>query len=410
MPEPDGCRGVRYVSLLGGNGYFVAAKRLMLAMAGAGVPFTWDPVSVRGVRRGPDILAGRAIGDRDLDPYCLRALDYDTVIIHTPPEIFAECARREPGKRLIGHTTWETDTLPAHWPQLFDVLEQLLVPSEWNRAVFLRGGTRVPIAVLPHVLGPTAPVRSPRWDDIAPETFVFYLIEEWTARKNLAETISLYRRTFTRDENTLLIVKTSTSAYRPFPFPRLVPRLVWARKLYGRIRSRLAIPGRLSLGSNAALRMAAIERTSAGGGRVRMVTGQIDEADIAGLHQRGDCYLSLSHGEGWGIGAFDAAAAGNPVVATGWGGALDYLDPHYAWVVGCDLVIARDDENLAKFKKQHRWAQPRAEAAAAMMRRVAADPEAARARAQAWVPTLQRKFSAPAVAQRLRKVLDSAQI
>ena len=43
------------------------------------------------------------------------------------------------------------------------------------------------------------------------------------------------------------------------------------------------------------------------------------------LHEIGDAYVSLSHGEGWALGTFDAATRGTPVIATGWGGHLDYL-------------------------------------------------------------------------------------
>ena len=37
------------------------------------------------------------------------------------------------------------------------------------------------------------------------------------------------------------------------------------------------------------------------------------------IHAIGDCYVSLTHGEGWGMGAFDAATLGKPVLITGWG-------------------------------------------------------------------------------------------
>ncbi|MEW6364177.1 MAG: hypothetical protein AB1714_06015 [Acidobacteriota bacterium] len=56
--------------------------------------------------------------------------------------------------------------------------------------------------------------------------------------------------------------------------------------------------------------------------------------------------------------------------------------------------------------ERHPWAQPRMEDAAAMMRQVAGDRAAARARARAWVPALQREFSSRAVAERLRRVLS----
>lgn len=401
MPELHGCKGIRYVSMFGNIGYFVAAKRLMLAMAEAGIPFTWTPMFVRQGSKREAIFSGHSTGDRELDPYCNRPLAYDTVIIHTPPDFFPEWGRRERGKRLIGHTTWETDSLPQSWPALFKGLDHVLVPSRWNREVFMRYGPGIPITVLPHVLGPTTPSPSHFWDDITPGIFVFYLIETWSARKNVDEVIRLYRRTFRESAATLLVVKTSTWTYRHNP----MRHMEWARSLYGRVRRWFDVPEWLSFRRDAAGRVAAIEASTAGGGKVRLVAGDVCEDDIAGLHHRGDCYLSLSHGEGWGLGAFDAAAAGNPVIATGWGGALDYLDSQYAWVVGYDHVAVRDDDHSDRCDERHRWAQPRMEEAAAMMHQVAGNRAAARERARAWVPALQREFSSSAVAQRLRQVL-----
>ena len=50
---------------------------------------------------------------------------------------------------------------------------------------------------------------------------------------------------------------------------------------------------------------------------------------------------SCARGEGWGLGGFDAAAHGNPVVTTGFGGQLDYLadSPH---LVHFELVAVQD--------------------------------------------------------------------
>jgi glycosyltransferase involved in cell wall biosynthesis len=38
-----------------------------------------------------------------------------------------------------------------------------------------------------------------------------------------------------------------------------------------------------------------------------------------------DCYITATHGEGFGIPIFNAACAGIPIVATNWSGHLDYL-------------------------------------------------------------------------------------
>lgn len=59
---------------------------------------------------------------------------------------------------------------------------------------------------------------------------------------------------------------------------------------------------------------------------MQLEVGDWTDDRVAGLHARGECFVSLTHGEGWGIPAFDACACGNPVVITGWGGQLEHLD------------------------------------------------------------------------------------
>jgi len=118
---------------------------------------------------------------------------------------------------------------------------------------------------------------------------------------------------------------------------------------------------------------------------------------VEGLHCRGDCYLSLTHGEGWGLGAFDAAAAGKPVIITAWGGVLDYLDPAHADLVDWELISVRDEDHSRNRSQGEQWAQPRPQRAEELMRAMLADPDAARSRAEAGQARLRARFCASAI-------------
>ena len=97
-----------------------------------------------------------------------------------------------------------------------------------------------------------------------------------------------------------------------------------------------------------------------------------------GLHARGDCYVSMAHGEGWDVPAFDAVAYGNPVVVTGWGGPRAFLDDD-AFLVSADLVPVRHFEPQSYAPEQN-WVAPRVDHAVELMREVARDITAARRR------------------------------
>ena len=55
------------------------------------------------------------------------------------------------GKKVVGMTVWETETLQAHCPETLNRMDALVVPCHWNREVFLANGITRPIGVVPLV-------------------------------------------------------------------------------------------------------------------------------------------------------------------------------------------------------------------------------------------------------------------
>lgn len=104
--------------------------------------------------------------------------------------------------------------------------------------------------------------------------------------------------------------------------------------------------------------------------------GQLSPGALREAYATADVVAQPSHREGFGLVAAEALAAGVPVVATDSGGARDLLEAR-------DLVPVGDVEGLA-----------------ARLAAVAADPEAARARAVAYGPRIRRLLSPAAAADR----------
>ncbi|MCZ7600737.1 MAG: hypothetical protein M5U09_27540 [Gammaproteobacteria bacterium] len=102
--------------------------------------------------------------------------------------------------------------------------------------------------------------------------------------------------------------------------------------------------------------------------RVEYVSSELDD-DIARLHLAGDAYVSLSRGEGVRLGAFDAACAGTPVIATGWSGHLDFLPADSACLV--DYRLGRVGAHLFHHPPQEQyWALADLDHAIDWMRRL----------------------------------------
>jgi hypothetical protein len=58
---------------------------------------------------------------------------------------------------------------------------------------------------------------------------------------------------------------------------------------------------------------------------------RLSEAELLTIHNTSHCYVSAARGEAWGLGAFEAALLGNPVIMPGFGGQTDFLDTYAGW-------------------------------------------------------------------------------
>ena len=137
-------------------------------------------------------------------------------------------------------------------------------------------------------------------------------------------------------------------------------------------------------------------------------TRALSEEEVDDLHRRGDCYLSLSRGEGWGLGAFDAAAWGNPVIVTGWGAAAEFLPDGYPYFVDYDLIATTSDEPDALWRPcpEEHWAKARVSHAARLLRHVYENRDEARAWGRLAQTHVSANFSSITVTGRLMAALE----
>lgn len=365
-------RGLKYISYADNSGYAIAAKSYIRALASAGVELTWLPMLARGKVYEP--VAAGEWGWPTLNRLGNRPLDYDTVLIHTVPEYYPGMIEREraPGRRILGYTVWELERLPEHWPDILNRLDGVIVPCRWNAEVFRRSGVTVPIHVVPHLsqfegLAPIAEAdrqalrrrlgQAAAWRD----RYIFYTVGFWMDRKAVDLTLEAYWRAFTASDPVLMIVKTS---------PKDMTRRVrsWRNPLrprHPRIETTIA----------------ALAERHPDRAPMLLLAGQgLDDGEIMALHEMGACYVSLARTEGWGMGVFEAAALGRPVVTTGYGGQTEFLDPELAWLVDYSLVPARERAWSMSYRSDDRWAEPSVEHAADCLREVYLDQDSARRR------------------------------
>jgi glycosyltransferase involved in cell wall biosynthesis len=363
---------LRYIAEDGATGYMISAWRLATALRAAGVDLEflgWTVPHLLGEGETTAHSRGEAFANSRSAP------DTPTVM-HLVPEHLAMVRQFVTGP-IVVHTVWETDRLPRRWPAALNSSEGVIVPTEWNREIFASCGVSVPIEVVPHVACEPLPGDGGEPLAIPEDIVVFYMISRWDERKAPVLAIQAFLEAFTADDPVALVVKTGVLAE------------VRAADQWGRTSPRFWTTD---------WQIARLLREHPRPPRIHLIVEDWDDSRIAGLHTRGDCYLTLTHGEGWGLGGADACVYGNPVIATGWSG-------HLAYLAGSDTLVDYDlvpVSHLAagSYEPEQMWAQPRLEHAVQLLRRVAADPAAARAAAAPLRESALARFRGEVVAER----------
>jgi glycosyltransferase involved in cell wall biosynthesis len=360
-----------YLSLDEKSGYGIAGQRCVAALEESGLAVSWTP-----------FVSGPALG-LGYQPAAGTGADPERVVIaHLVAEYLPLVRAAAPDSFLVAHTVWDTDRIPDHWSDCLNEADLVVVPSKFSADALARSDVRPPVAIVPHVAPTLSAVRPAAWTEIPDDVQVFYTIAEWNERKAPFLTIEAYLRAFSARDRVLLVVKSSH----------------WDR------RARTVAGGAAGQGTSAwaVARLLAAHRDPPA---VRLVTRELTEPEISGLHHRGDCYVSLARCEGWGIGAFDAAAHGNPVVTTGYGGQLDYL-AMCRHLVRFELISVQDPAHADCYSPNQRWAEPDVDHAATLMRELAADPEGAATLARPIAADIHRRFNPAAVAAAFRDVVE----
>lgn len=239
----------------------------------------------------------------------------------------------------IGFTCWETDRLHASSLEGCRTVEHVIVPSTHNAEVLMGAGIKAVVVPFPVVIPPTYSdeIPCPDLEDLSRATFLFTSIMTWQERKNPIGLLAAYCSAFSKDDDVELAIKVSGGD------PDTAIRA--ARQVTETILQTMA------------LRDAP---------RIRLIKGRWSAAMLWAFHARADCYVSLARGEAFGLPLMDAAAMGNRVIVTGYGGQRDFLpEATTRWV---DYRMAPVLQRYPHFDGRQRWADPDVLHAAALMR------------------------------------------
>ncbi|MET3159981.1 glycosyltransferase family 9 protein [Bradyrhizobium diazoefficiens] len=336
-----------YAGVFDASGYGQAARLYVRALSAAGIKVSVVHTGARPPQV-EDAEVEALLGD---DP----AADFH--LFHGIPPWWAGSAYRH--RNVIAMTVWETDTMPQQWRNPLGHAIDVWLPCSFNVEVFqqaLRRKTfRLPHAA-PDIRLNESGAAANDLLNLATDDFVYYSIFEWQDRKNPEGIIEAFLRSFPEENDAVLVLKSSAAS--------------------ASVAAAMLEQTRTRIGSR---------------GRVMLRCESWNEETLSALHARGDCYVSLHKGEGWGYPLFEAACRGTPVIATAYAGPLDYLDAEHHWLVRCVRSPVR--QRYAFYHSSMRWAEPDLAHAAEGMAWVYKHREAARARALAAAHGLRASFS-----------------
>jgi ADP-heptose:LPS heptosyltransferase/2-polyprenyl-3-methyl-5-hydroxy-6-metoxy-1,4-benzoquinol methylase len=352
----DDLKVVYYGYVFDASGYGYAARAYIHSLHRAGITLSVVDLT-NHARQVRDALVESLIG-RQMTP--------DFHLFHGIPPQWARLAFRLPN--AIGMTVWETDTMPTQWRNILNHVLDVWLPSEFNVAVFQHGLEKTPFR-LPHPVFCSATdekgMDGGSFLEVTEHDVVFYSIFEWQDRKSPLALLTAYLQAFPTSPDTVLIIKTNPGA--------------------SNVAHQALVAARQQVPSEA---------------RVIMRCEAWSAAEITALHARGDCYVSLHRGEGWGYPLFEAACRGTPVIATGYAGPLDYLKPQEHHLVRYEL--RRVQQPYVYYHPSMQWAEPDVAHAVERLQWVYTHRDVAKEQATKAAEHLQQAYSLEAIGTRAR--------
>jgi glycosyltransferase involved in cell wall biosynthesis/SAM-dependent methyltransferase len=360
--EPAGVNVAGYLRAELGVGE--VARQVIAALDTQRVPVVPVGLQALNSRSGHDFGAERQLAAPfDVNLICVNADGLPAFAHAVGPEFFE-------GRHSIGIWWWELSEFPARWSESFELLDEIWVGSRFV-ADALTAVSPVPVMSFPLPVTAPAGTGPDRAALDLPDGFVFLFSFDFNSvfkRKNPLAAIEAFTRAFEPGEDVHLVVKSINGDRDPDNRDRL--------------------------------RLAAQPHP-----HVHLMSDYLSAADRDRLTASCDAYVSLHRSEGFGIGMAEALLHGKPVIATGYGGNVDFIDESTGYPVGYELVEV--GSGAWPYDPTAHWADPDVEHAAELMRRVVEHPEQAAERALRGAALIRSSHSPEAAGERMASRLET---
>lgn len=302
-------KGIRWVGcVFDGSGYGQASRNWIKSLVKLGVPIWIKPISFEKDR--PDLKEDGQL----MEALARTPREYDVNLVRLSPEVAADPKGDFIDKNVINicSCAWETTKLPDYWTECCNKFDAVFVESDWLVGVFKNSGVKVPVLCTPDGVDMTP--YMPKKEVNLKNTYTFYSVQQWIERKNGLGLLKAYYRAFDpRKDNVQLVLKTYMT----------------------RVEEKPDQHEKIKFDINELKKSLQYTRDFP---PIYLITQKLSNEALIKLHNDCDCYVLLDRGEGFGIPFMEAAAAGNPIIASGFGGSSQFLNEDNAYLVDGQLT------------------------------------------------------------------------
>jgi glycosyltransferase involved in cell wall biosynthesis len=351
-----------HAPVYGGSGYADENLHVVLGLAEHGIPVQLSPRGARsdtGQLLSPQVQSQlEALAKTQVDP------EQSIFFVSAPAHEFQP--KMYQGRHLIGRTTFETDRIPDGWLERCNAFDEIWVPSHFNFETFAAAG--IPRHRL-HILQEGVDTNHFR-PGLQPlkitgtRGFNFLSVFDWQMRKGYDVLLRAYCAEFGADEDVSLILKVSTVNQ---PHTQLVDLVSYF------------IERSLNM---------KLEKSP----NIVLMTGMLPHARFPQLYASANAFVLPTRGEGWGRPYMEALACGRPVIATKWGGQLDFLNEENADLIELEGLQSTGADIDIEVFAGHRWAAPSVDHLRQLMRRAVVDPKSSARKAARGLLDMQEKW------------------